>query len=106
MHNSAIVHRSLFIVHLSFIRLGGLCNWTLQTPPGPEGSNGSRSFNVTQYPPCLAPFPKDEISGNRSKVPAANLHGRRRAKAYRPDPAECDSTEPHRPCLSLLGATR
>ena len=60
---------------------GGLCNWSPRIPPGPEGSNGSGSPNVTQYPPgpglalsasaCALSTPKipsDEIPSHRAEI--------------------------------------
>ena len=39
---------------------GGLCNWILRIPPGPEGSNGSRSSDVTRLP-LLAQLMKYQV---------------------------------------------
>jgi len=44
---------------------GGLCNRRPQTPPGPEGSNGSGLPDVTQYPPGLA---RRNLPGERNML--------------------------------------
>ena len=52
---------------------GGLCNWSLKTPPGPEGSNGIGQTNVTQYPPGPVPFQFAQVrhEGDKRSDPLA-----------------------------------
>jgi hypothetical protein len=65
---------SVFLISRSIIiRFGGLCNWSLRTPPGPEGSNGSGYPNVTQLPLSLARRILNEVSSYRPEIQTPGL---------------------------------
>src|ERR1700683_195617 len=97
-----------------WVELRALCNDSPQTPPGPEGSNGSGSVS------CAAEYPKflwsrlsgwvtkrfHDIQGYCAEVPPANIQRDCGAAARYPDAGERDPIEPRGACVHFFRRAR
>src|SRR5579884_319086 len=80
-----------------------------RTPPGPEGSNGSRQWNcAAKFPKSDRDFPQREADGKGAGAPlsAANLRGGDRPRGGGADARERPGGGPGWPRLHLLGPSR